>query len=244
MKSKFGFIKESRTMDWLVSMALCWGAAYLFYKSFTAMILFSACSVFPVYYRVRTKKEKKKWELTLQFKDGILSLSNALIAGYSIENAFEEAVQDLRLLYGEDAQIIKEFQLINQQVKLNRNIEELLLDFGTRTGVEDIINFAEIVATAKRTGGDLVKIIRTTSRNVNDKIEVQREIETLVAAKKLEANIMSIVPVGIIVYLNTSMPGFLTPLYTTGMGRVVMSIAFLFYLLALLLLNKIVDIKV
>lgn len=208
------------------------------------MAAFSLGSLYLVHMIAGERKKKEKWQLTLQFKDGILSLSNALVAGYSIENAFGEAIQDLILLYEIDSMIVREFQLINQQIKLNRNIEELLLEFGERTAIEDVLSFAEIVTTAKRTGGDLVKIMKTTSRNISDKIEVQREISTLIAAKKLEGNIMSVIPAGIIVYLNLCMPGFLAPMYEGGLGRAVMSIALVFYLLALLLLNRIIAIQV
>lgn len=208
------------------------------------MILFSLGSIVLVQVQIKSRTKKEKWQLTLQFKDGIVSLSNALTAGYSIENAFSEAVKDLRFLYEDSSRIVIEFQQISQQIKLNRNVEELLLEFGSRSGIEDIINFAEIVTTAKRTGGDLIKIMRTTSNNISDKIEVQREIGTLIAAKKLEGNIMSVIPMGIIIYLNCCMPDFLDPMYQDLIGRVVMSIALIGYLLALLLLNKIVSIRV
>lgn len=230
--------------DWIISLAICWGIGYLFYKSIVVMMLFSIGALLLVHIQIGAREKKKKWQLTLQFKDGIISLSNALTAGYSIENAFDEAVKDLCFLYEDDAEIVKEFQQISLQVKLNRNVEELLLEFGNRTQIEDVINFAEIVTTAKRTGGDLIKIMKSTSNNISEKIEVQREITTLVAAKKLEGNIMSVIPLGIIMYLNLSMPGFLEPMYQGVIGRGIMSISLFCYLAALLLLNKIVTIKV
>ncbi|SET28790.1 tight adherence protein B [[Clostridium] polysaccharolyticum] len=197
-----------------------------------------------VYLLIKERIKKKKWQLTLQFKDGVVSLSNALAAGYSIENAFHEAVIDLRLLYDENSGIIKEFQKIEQQIRLNRNVEELLMKFGMQAGIEDIKDFAEIVMTAKRTGGDLIKIMKTTSNSIGEKIEVQREIQTLIAAKRFEGNIMTVIPLGIILYLKLCMPGFLRPLYEGVAGRGIMSIALTGYVLSLLLLRKIIDIKV
>lgn len=230
--------------DWGISITICWLVGYLFYKSMYGMLILGLGSIFLVNILKKERKKKEKWQLTLQFKDGICSLTNAMAAGYSIENAFGEAVKDLRFLYEEQSDIVREFQLINQQIKLSRNVEELLLEFGLRTEIEDVIDFAEIVTTAKRTGGDLIKIMKTTSSNISDKIEVQREITTLIAAKRLEGNIMSIIPIGIILYLNVCMPEFLEPMYNGLLGRVIMSIALISYLLALLLLNKIISIKI
>lgn len=231
-------------MDWIVAIAICFIVGYLFYHSLTAMLLLGMGSFELVHIQGKARQKRKKWQLTLQFKDGIQSLSNALTAGYSIENSFGEAIKDLRFLYEEDAEIVKEFCKISQQIKLNRNIEDLLMEFGCRTGIEDIISFAEVVTTAKRTGGDLIKIMKTTSYNISEKIEVQREISTLIAAKKLEGNIMSLIPFGIIIYLNVCMPDFLTPMYEGVIGRCVMSIALISYILAIILLNRIIAIKV
>lgn len=230
--------------DWIIALVLCWTTAYLFYKSVWAVGLFTGGAWFLVNIQIKSRAEKRKWRLTLEFRDGIQSLSNALGAGYSIENAFAEAVRDLRLLYDEDTEIVKEFQGISQQIHLNQNVEDLLMEFGNRSEVEDIISFAEVVMTAKRTGGDLIKIMKTTSNNISDKIDIQREITTLIAAKKMEGYIMCVIPFGIIVYLNMSMPDFLAPMYETWIGRIVMTIALVFYLLAVLLLQKIVNIKV
>ena len=101
-----------------------------------------------------------------------------------------------------------------------------------------------MLSTAKRTGGDLLKVIRMTSQSIGDKTGIQREIRTVVAAKKLEANIMSTIPVLIILYVWFSMPGFLEPMYTTLVGRIVMTVTLGFYVAAILLLRKIVDINV
>lgn len=229
---------------WCISLILCWGIAYLFFRSVVVMGGFSFGAVFLVYVQNNRRKEKEQWQLTLQFRDGIQSLSNALVAGYSIENAFAEALKDLCFLYSDDAMIVREFQNINYQIRLSRNVEELLMEFGIRSGIEDIISFSEVVMTAKRTGGDLIKVIRTTSSNISDKIDIQTEIGTLIAAKKMEGYIMCVIPIGIIVYLNMCMPEFLLPMYETLVGRVVMTVALIFYILAIVLLQKIVNIKV
>ena len=118
----------------------------------------------------------------------ILSLS-AVNAGYSPEHALEEAYKDLKHLYKSDSLIMQELHYMIQQLHMNITIEKVLEDFGERTGIEDIISFAEVFATAKRTGGDLVHVIKVTSNTISDKIDIKREIITLIS-KKLEANIM------------------------------------------------------
>ncbi|HWT26655.1 MAG TPA: type II secretion system F family protein [Mobilitalea sp.] len=216
----------------------------LFYQSIFGVLFLSPTIIFYCKAKKRQLIKEQKWKLNLEFRDGILSLSAALSTGYSAEHAFEEALKDLSLLYQSNSLIMQEFSYMLNQIRMNITAEKVLNDFGERSGIEDIISFAEVFATAKRTGGDLVKVIKTTCNTISDKIEVKREIITLITAKKFEANIMNIVPLMILCFLLFSSPGFLDPLYHNLFGVMVMTILLAVYLGAYLLSKKIVDIEV
>lgn len=53
---------------------------------------------------------------------------------------------------------------------------------------------------------------------LGDKIDVRKEIETTLSAKKAEQMIMSLMPAGIILYLQLTSPGFLEVLYGNPFG--------------------------
>ncbi|HWT74737.1 MAG TPA: type II secretion system F family protein [Mobilitalea sp.] len=220
------------------------GIGILFYQSILGLIFLSPMIYFYRIRKVNILKKERKWKLNLEFRDGILALSAALEAGYSAENAFEEACRDLKQIYQENSLILKEFHHIVHQLNMNITVEKALNDFSERTQVEDILSFSEVFSTAKRTGGDLINVIKITSNMISDKIEVKREIITLITAKRLEANIMKVIPLVILIYLSVSSPGFLDPLYHNLFGVIIMT-AFLFcYLVALLIMDKIVAIEV
>lgn len=216
----------------------------LFYQSIFGVIFLSPIIYLYCRQRKASLVKKRKWQLNLEFRDGIMSLSAALYAGYSIEHAFEEALKDLRLLYDKDSMIILEFSYIINQIKMNITVETALSDFGQRTGIEDIISFAEVFVTAKRTGGDLISVIKTTGNTISDKIEVKREIITLITAKKYEADIMKIIPLGFLSYLSFTSPGFLDPLYHNIFGIIVMTVLLGIYLGTYLLIDKVAAIEV
>ena len=58
---------------------------------------------------------------------------------------------------------------------------------------------------------------------------------TLTTAKQLEETIMSLIPAGIILYLNFAFDGFLDVLYTSVAGRVIMTACLLVYAAAVVL---------
>lgn len=224
-------------------MLLTTAIAWLFYKSIWVVLLAAPFALFYVKAQEKKRAEERKWEFNQQFKQGILALSAALNAGYSVENAFGEATKDLALMYAEDADIIKEFSGITRQLAMNQTVEECLVDLGERTGIEDVENFAEIFQTAKRTGGDIMDIIQKTGSNIEERLEIQREMNTLIAQKKLEGKIMSVVPLGMILYMWITSPGFLDVLYHNLYGCCFMSVALVLYLVSYGWMQKIVDIR-
>lgn len=218
--------------------------SWLLYRSWLG--IFSAVVIYPIYkeQKRREELEKKKWELLLGFKDAMQSVSAALMAGYSLENAWREGEREMAELYGEAACISTELRKINAAVKMNEPLEDKLMEFAKRSACEDIWSFAEVFTFAKRSGGDFGKIIRTTIHRINDKIEVEREIAVVISGKKMEQRVMNFVPAFILVYLNLTSEEFLEPLYGNFFGVCVMSGAFMIYLGAMLLAKKIVDIRV
>ena len=182
--------------------------------------------------------------MNYQFKDALTSLCVAVHAGYSVESAVKACTRDLERLYGRGADVVEEFRYIESQQHVSVPLEELFLDFGERSQVEDIENFASVFYTAKRTGGDMNQVLQKVSRMLGDKIDVKKEIEATLAAKKSEQMIMSLMPAGIIVYLQMTSPGFLSVLYGNPFGIAAMSICLVIYAAAYWMGRKIVDIEV
>lgn len=219
------------------------GVGYLFYRSQIALFL---GSVYGIYSLIAGRKKQEKAELeeiTLEFQQGLQGIASALSAGYSMENAIGEAKKDLILLYGENGLLVKEFSWIQYQLELNQTVEYALFLFAQKWKGEDILHFAQVFQTAKRTGGNLIEITKETAEKISEKIEIQREIQTMIAGKKLEARIMNGIPLGMILYFWICSPGFLDCMYQ-GQGRIVMTILLAVYLVAYKWSDSISTIKV
>lgn len=234
-RERVKFAAEYLLLDGAVSV--------LFYRSWIAFVLFLP----GVFWFLRMKKEEERKKrirkLGGQFLTGMQAVSNALSAGYSVENAFGEALTEMEKLFGDDL-IVREFSAIVTRLSLNRTLEELLADLAERSDEEDIRSFAEVFAVAKRSGGDLVAIIRNTVASIGQKEETRQEIRVCIAAKKLEQNVMSVVPLFILAYVGAASPGFLDGMYHTPEGIGVMSICLFLYLLAWRLGKHMVEIEV
>ena len=217
---------------------------YLFYNNVWVGLIF-----FPyVFYHIKRGKkiyeQKRQAKVAMQFKDGMQAVVSALSAGYSIENSFREALKELDLLYGKKVYIYQGFLKIVNKLNLNQNIEDAFIDFAKECQVEEISNFAEILSYAKRSGGNLIQIIRATTDTISEKIDVKREINTIITAKQFEQNIMNYVPLGIILYMRLTSPEMFVKVYGNLAGIIIMTSCLLLYFVARVIAEKIVDIKV
>lgn len=224
----------------LIAIAVSW----LLYRSVYGMVLAVLFVPLCINYWKQRALEKRKQELLLEFKDAMQSVAAALMAGYSMENAWRAAEQEIRELYGEASYFSVELHQINEAVRMNQPIEKELMQFAERSGSEDILSFAEVFQFAKRSGGDFAKILQTAINRISDKLEVEREIATVIAGRKMEQKVMNVVPAFILFYLNSSSPDFLEPLYGNLFGVAVMSVALFIYLIAVKFAGRITDIKV
>lgn len=228
----------------LVGMALSGVIAWLFYRSLWGMLL---CPLIYILYRRRyqtEQRQKRKERLLEEFKDGMHAVSAALLAGYSIENAWREAEKELRELHGETSLMFAELHRMNGAVSMNEPLEKVLAEFAGRSGCEEIESFSEVFIFAKRSGGDFTKIIRATVTKLTGKIEVEREISTVLAGKKLEGKIMNGMPLFILAYLTLTSGDFLEALYGNMLGVVIMSVALGIYGVAIRMSERILDIQV
>ena len=217
---------------------------YIFYETFWPAIV-----LLPVWFLymkdwLEDMSGKKEQEFRTQFRDSIQSMASALKAGYSVENAVSACVRDLEQLYPKNEDIVAEFRYIETQQRVSVPVEELFLDLGQRCKVEDIENFASVLYTAKRSGGDLGNVIQKVARMLGDKIDVKKEIEATLAAKKSEQMIMSLMPAGIILYLQLASPGFLDILYGNPFGICAMTVCLTVYGAAYWMGKRIVEIEV
>ncbi len=217
---------------------------YLFYDSAKAVMILFPFAIMDYRRLKKQKHEKQKRELTLQFKSMIEALVTSLNAGYSLEHSFEAAGRDLSLVYDKKCFIFEELNIIVSGLKMNIPLERLLKDFGERSGIDDIQNFANVVMAAKKSGGNLIRIIQKTVASIGDKISVEQEIETMISAKKLEEQIMMIMPYAIILYLRVSNGGFLQVLYHNALGAMLMTAFLILIYIAELWAGKIMEIQV
>ena len=90
----------------------------------------------------------------------------------------------------------------------------------------------------------MIAIIRNTVQSIAQKNETRKEIQVILSAKKMEQNMMSLIPCLILLYVQTVSPGFLDGMYHNPAGILIMTAALVVYLTAVAWGKRIVEIEV
>ncbi|MDE6699296.1 MAG: type II secretion system protein F, partial [Lachnospiraceae bacterium] len=113
---------------------------------------------------------------------------------------------------------------MKKKLLINIPIETVFEDFSSRTGIDEIIAFSEVIKISKKGGGDMIAIIKSTITTIRAKIELTEDISATVSSKKYEQLVMMVMPFAIFAYIDITRSEFFSPLYHNLLGIIISSI--------------------
>lgn len=218
--------------------------AFIFFGHLWGVIPGGLAGIYIYKVMVENLRRKKRQELLGQFKAMLIAMQSALEAGNSMERSLKESAEEMRQLYGDKSRIFRELVIIDKKLRLNISLEEALKEFADRVDIKEIYDFVEVISAVKKTGGNAIKIIKDTVNRIVEVIELGAELEVIVASKKLEQQLMVITPAVVILFLRVTSKGFLSPLYDTILGQIIMTVVLGINVFADYLGKRIVDINI
>jgi tight adherence protein B len=237
--------KNEQIFNTAIAAVVIFAVGMIFYQRIILALILALLSLkFP---KIRTAQiiKSRKNMLNSQFKDLLYSLSSSMVAGRSLASAFSDAVNDMQVLYPDpDIPIMQETRYIVRQLEMGENVEEAIAQFAERAHLDDITNFADVIKTCNRSGGNLIDVVRNTSQIISDKIETKNEIEISISGKKFESRILCAMPIVMVLILSLSSPDYMSPVFHTIPGAFVMTVAVIMFVLAFFVGEKIMDIEV
>lgn len=212
-------------------------------SNFVVFLMVGGCAAKIFVPVLKDKRRRKRLsQLKLQFRDFLAAFSTSLSGGMNVNDSMLNAYNDLKLQFSEDAYIVLEVQEMINGMKNNIAVESMMEDFGKRSGVEDISNFAIVFATCYRTGGNLKDIIQRTNSIIGDKLSISEEIETKLTSNKSQMSAMNVIPVVVMLLMRLMSPEFAAS-FASITGVTAITIAAGMFIASYILGQKIMDIK-
>jgi len=172
----------------------------------------------------KRKSRMRRERLLEGFRDVLYAISAAIAAGRQMPDALADAARQVRVAYGPTAPITQELErIVTRYSDAHSPVDQLLIDFGSRSGLEEIRQFAGVCQICGKSGGDLEEVASSSAHLILDRIRFRREVQMLTAQKKLDIFFLISLPLLILLFLNLAAPEYLSVLYAGFPGRCIMT---------------------
>lgn len=183
-------------------------------------------------------RDRRRRRFNIQLVEALASMSNALKAGFSINQAFETVVET-----GENP-IAQEFQVFLQQMRVGMNFYDALQSLDRRVGSDDLTLVVTSIDIARRTGGNLTEIFEKIAETIRGRMRIEMRVMTLTAQGRLQGLIVGLMPLFLGAGMTLFKPDLMLPfLFSVSGGLTIIATAVL-VIIGGLIIRKIVKIDV
>ena len=187
---------------------------------------------------VRFLRNRRRVRFHEQLVEALGTMSNALRAGFSINQAFESVVDT-----GEKP-IAQEFSVLLQQMRVGMSFDEALASLDQRVGSDDLTLVCTSIDIARRTGGNLTEIFDKISETIRGRMRIERRVRTLTAQGRMQGIIVSCMPLLLGIAMFVLKPDTMKPFVFSFSGAVCIAITLALVTVGWLLIRKITRIEV
>lgn len=173
-----------------------------------------------------------------QLVNAMTGMSNALKAGFSIQQAFEAIVKE-----GANP-IAQEFAMFLQQLRVGMTFEDALADMNRRVGSDDLTLMIQSIEIARQTGGNLTEVFDRIAETIRERRRIEGKIKSLTAQGKIQGNVVGAMPfvLGLAIYFLD--PGMMTMFLKSYIGMAIIGLVIVMVALGMVVIRKIVNIDV
>lgn len=154
-----------------------------------------------------------------QLPDVLNMISGSLRAGWGIQQAIGLVVQEAA------APSSTEFARVDTEVRLGLPLERALQSMSARMNSADFRAAVGAITIQREVGGNLAEVLDIVAATIRDRDALRRHIKALTAEGRLSAYILIALPFVILAVMVVVSPDFLSLLYTTGVGLVLLLVA-------------------
>ncbi len=183
-------------------------------------------------------KKRRLESFTEQLGDCLITISNALRAGYSFQQTIEVIANEMEPPIGE------EFSHMNHDVVMGVPLEEAMENANQRIGSSDFELVVTAVLIQREVGGNLAQVLDNISYTIMERIRLRREIMAITAQGRLSAIVLVLLPFAAGAAMFFVNHDNFVQLFDEPMGQMAMAGAVVFEVLGYIIIRRIVDIEV
>lgn len=187
-----------------------------------------------LFLKFRTARRRKAFAAQL---DGTLQMiASALRAGLSFLRALDAVAAEA------DSPTAEEFARVVNENRIGRDLVVALEQTAERMGNDDFQWVAEAVAVHRDTGGNLNEVLDRVGQTMRERNQIRQQVESLAAEGKFSGYILMLLPIGVGGLFTLVNPTYMAPLFESSIGRILLGVSAVLYLIGGIWMNKIVNV--
>jgi tight adherence protein B len=185
---------------------------------------------------VQVRKRRRQRAIEGQLVETVTLIANGVSAGFGFLQSVQAAAGQI------SPPIADELNHLVQDINLGVSAQEALLDMGRRVGSDDLNMVITAIIIQRTTGGNLAEILDNVAETMREREQIQGEINTLTAEKRLTGNVLSVYPAILAALLFLIEPRIMSTLWTETAGIVLLVIAGVLQAIGFIIIRRIVTI--
>lgn len=229
----------SAIVGFIVVLILCISYSHWSWTKIFIIGILTTIVTFPLPRLIlRFLKKRRLILFNIQLEDALISMSSALKAGFSINQALEViAEENIR-------PISIEFRLLLQEIRLGVPLEKALMNMVDRIQSDDLDLVATAIITARQTGGELTLILERLAAVIRERLRIEGRLRALTAQGKLQAYVIAAMPALLMFAVNYVAPDMMSQFFESSAGIPLLVLAALMILIGFTVIKKITTIDI
>jgi tight adherence protein B len=171
----------------------------------------------PLFLKFKIGRRRKQF--INQLGDTLQLMAGSLTAGYGLGQTLDSVARET------ESPTSEEFQRVVMETRLGRSLEDALQAMSYRIGAKDFDWVVDAIKIQASVGGNLSEIIEQVGETIRARTRIKRQVDALTAEGKISALVLFVLPFGLFGFIFSSNPDYIKPMFSSGLGQVMLGAA-------------------
>ena len=187
---------------------------------------------------IGARRAQRLKRLTRQLPSALTMIASSLRSGYSLLRALQVLANEMQ------APISEEVGRVLDETNVGYSLEQALTNLVERTRSADVKLVVTAIQIQLRVGGNLAEILDNTAALIRERFQLASEVSALTAEGRMSTAVLVGMPIGLGALIHLMSPGYLSPLFTDPLGRLMLLVAAAMLTLGMVIIRKMLTVTI
>lgn len=186
---------------------------------------------------LKLKEQQRQKQIENDLFKAVLIMSNAFKSGRSIMQAVKIVSEEL------DGPIAEEFNKVYIDLTYGLELDVVFERLSNRIKLEETKYMASSLVILNKTGGNVIQVFNSIEKSFFERKKLNDELKSVTALSNFVFKILIAMPFIIFIMIYVLNPTYFLPLYSTTIGRILLGLIIILYIIYIIIVKRIIKIR-